>query len=379
MQFPTDCTVWKQLSDNAREIEGLSPIERDYSARSFLYLEQVLGKDFLKRIEKTSHPLNYLIANFVPWTRHKIVRFADALRTVSGSVNFDLFVDSLEDYEKFSHNLLVVEGTAKLVNDGLQATFEPTLPVSNNQKQPDVKLEHAATGETLYMEFAIQNSSRGAQEAFDAMDAISSRFMRLGVNLLWAGRMFKTPAVPHLRDLAIQLDNAISRAQSEECFVDMVEEGTCEIAVCPDTARELMERWCSARGLQTGQFQGPPYNDNTVERLKRKLEKEQRQLPKGVPNAILILDTDAFFRAREIRSLINDIEEEVFKYPHVSIAIIQGQHLAGLPPEVVQKGEHRYTRKRVDDVYTQECLTLLNRYSPMPLSAAVMSKFLRAF
>jgi len=103
--------------------------------------------------------------------------------------------------------------------------------------------------------------------------------------------------------------------------------------------------------------------------MKLAVAKEQSQLPKDVASAILIQDTDIFFRSRDIREVINEVEEEVYKYPHVPLVVIHGSHISGAGPEVAQKGEHRYTRRSVDEMYTEDNLLFVNRYSPTKLSA----------
>lgn len=162
-------------------------------------------------------------------------------------------------------------------------------------------------------------------------------------------------------------------------MLTVVEEGTVEIALCPTDQIELLREWCTGKGIEPGGFQGPKFDDNCVERLKRKIEKEQQQLPPDSANAILIDDTDIFFRSRSIREVINQIEEEVYKYAHVPLVIVHGSHLTGAPPEVLQKGQHRYTRKSIDRMYTEDEILFVNRYSPTKLSANLLSKFLRAF
>lgn len=377
MDFPNDHREWEQLTESLRQIEGLTPFEVEDAAHAFSYLSQTLGPDFLKEISGKRHPLEWLVINFAPWTRRRIIRFAESLQAVSSSRNFDSLLRSLHNSDKFAHNELMIDFTARLAREGFAASFEPTLPVSNNRKQPDVRLEHAGTNETLFMEVSLQQPSREESEAHEAMNQLTSLFMRIGTGLRWAGRMFKTPAAPHLFDIVVRLNTAIERAQSEKRFLEFIDEGTCEIAFCPSDTSELLDSWCLMRGLQPGGFQGPPYNDNATERLKFKLAKEQSQLPHDFPNVILVGNSDIFFRVRDVRLLLSNLEEEVFKYPHVAIVIVRGEHLCGFPPDVIQKGEHRYIRRSVDEMATEESLVLLNRYSPKPVSASVISKILR--
>ncbi|MGP0099722.1 MAG: hypothetical protein ACLPHI_22040 [Terriglobales bacterium] len=150
-----------------------------------------------------------------------------------------------------------------------------------------------------------------------------------------------------------------------------------EIFLCDEKHQQLLNEWCEKHKLKPGSFAGQPVQANCVERLKGKIAEKQRQLPKDQPGVILVLDNDAFFRA-EVRTLIREVEEEVFRYPHVPVVIVCGKSLSSEPPEVVQIGQHRYTL-RSDDLMTERHIFLLNRYSSVPLSTSLLSQFWRAF
>jgi hypothetical protein len=150
-------------------------------------------------------------------------------------------------------------------------------------------VENPETSETLFIEVSIQNPSRIEVEAYEAMDKFTSTFMRVDPGMQWSGRLLKTPAVPHLREITNRVGAAFARAQREQSFIEEAEDGTFHVAFCPDSKLSLLNEWCQTKGLQPGMFSGPPYDDNIVGRLKAKIEKEQQQLPNQFPNVLLRL------------------------------------------------------------------------------------------
>ena len=226
MEYPKDVCDWQQLADNVDSLEELTVLEKNQAKQGFQYLRKALGEDFLRRIwvqvspEGLPHPLMGLMINFAPWTRRELTRLSEALRILKGSENLEALIARLEDPKKFRHDELVIKSAAKLVTEGLLAGFEPTLPVAQNQKQPDIKLQNPETGETLFLEVAVQGSARSANEAYAAMNAVTFSLMRVGVGIQWAGRMLKTPAIPHWEEIARAVDKAIQRAQEEHILVD---------------------------------------------------------------------------------------------------------------------------------------------------------------
>lgn len=376
---------WDEHKAYVEEMPELTLLEKDQAKRAFDYLKETLGPDFLQQLHarqvatKQLHPITGYVVNYAPWTRRYLTRFADSLRALEGSTNIALVIKQLEEPDRFTHNALLLDAAAKLRTVGLQAAFEPTLPLGNNQKQPDARLTSTETNETIFLEVSILQDAREAIAARDAMNRLTFTVMGMPPGYRWSGRLFKTPAPAHLEEIISRLNDATKRATQDSSFITISEEGTVEIAFCPEGQKELLEEWCTAREIKTGVFQGPPYDENLIARLKRKIEREQRQLPADYPNVVLIRNTDLFFRIRDMRSVMSELEEEVFRYPHVPLVLVTGSHLTGLPAEVMQYGEHRYTRRTVDPMCVEDCLLFINRYSPVKLSATLLSKFLRVF
>ncbi len=375
---------WKHYIDGIDEVEGLSGLERHQAKEALAYLQSVLGDDFLSRAcanvpYPAHHPMLGLLLNLAPWTRREVTRIAEYLRTLEGSENLGKVLARLGDADQFQHDLLVIKSAAKLSGDGFRACFQPTMPVRDNQKQPDVRFADRLTGETLFLEVAIQATAQRDQEALQASWAVSNSLMGIGFDLRWAGYLHKTLSEPHLRDILEKISNCAGRAVNGRTLVSIHEEDTIEMAFCHSEKASLLDEWCKERGMRPGEFSGPPLSSDHVERLKQKIRKEQVQLPRDQANGILILDTDMFLRTRDLRMLISEVEEEVYKYPHVPIVIVHGEHLGGYVPTILQKEEHRYTRRDVDGMMTEDNLLLLNRYSPVKLSANLLAKFYRAF
>lgn len=284
--------AWEHYIEDLESIDGLSGLEKHQAKEALEYLRKVLGDDFLSRASArvphaTHHPMLGLLLNFVPWTRRKITRFAEYLRNLEGSQNLENVLARLEDAAEFDHDSLVIKSAAKLVAEGLRARFEPTMPVEDNQKQPDVRLDDPGTGETVFLEVAIQTTAQREREAMEATWAITNSLIGTSFDLQWAGHLHKTPSEPHLRDILSKISSSAARANSERTFVSIQEEDTIEMAFCHNERVNLLQEWCKERGMRPGEFSGPPLDTDHVERLKQKIRKEQTQLPGDQASAIL--------------------------------------------------------------------------------------------
>jgi hypothetical protein len=375
---------WEHHIEGLERIGGFQALEKHQSREALRYLQMVLGDDFLLRCTAGvpclgHHPMLALLGNFAPSSRRDLARFAGYLRTLEGSQNLDKVLARLDDATQFDHDALLIKSAAKLVGQGMRARFEPTMPEGNNQKQPDLKLRDPLTGESVFLEVVKQASGQREREAMEASSAVSAAVFGIGFDLFFSGRWYKTPSKVALDDLVQRIKGSALRALNERTMVLVQEEETLELALCHrDRKASLLDPWSEERGLGCG-FRGPVFTRNDTVRLRRKIKREQEQLPRDHASVIVILAADAFIGTGGVRRVIAEVGGEVFKYDHVHLAIVHGEYIDDREvPFIGQTEGHQYTRRIVDGTVENDLL-ILNRDSRMKLSPNLLAKFYRVF
>jgi len=183
--------------------------------------------------------MGYVI-NFAPWTRKYLTRLAASIRALETSPNIANVLRQLEEADRFLHNVLLIEATAKLVLEGFRAAFEPTLPPANFQKQPDAKLVSPETQEEIFLEVSILGRARESIEAFEAMNAVTITFMKMPAGVRWAGRLYKIPAPSHLADVVSRIEKALKRTFSPE-FLNRVDDVVVFNSLTKDHIFEIID------------------------------------------------------------------------------------------------------------------------------------------
>ena len=168
---------WGHHIESLERMDGFKALEKHQAKDGLEYLQTVLGDDFLLKSSAgephvARHPILMLLGNFAPCSRREITRFAGYLRTLEGSQNLDKVVARLHDLTQFNHDALLIKSAAKLVREGLRARFEPTMPVGNYQRQPDLRLDDPLTGETLFLEVVTQPPAQRECAATEITSAI---------------------------------------------------------------------------------------------------------------------------------------------------------------------------------------------------------------
>ncbi len=375
---------WNYQIEALEQINGLEPQEKQDAKRAILYLQRVLGDDFLRRSSVDEpfvarHPLLRTLANFAPSSRRAITRFASQLRILESSKNLCNVIARLHDLTQFDHDALLIKMASRLVAEGLRAQFEPTMEVKNNQKQPDLRLEEPVTGETVFVEVTTQVASQREREITETNTAVFTAVFGTRYDACLSGRWESMPSKEALDSILNKIDNAKARAINERTVVTVQEDGILEMALCHRDQANLLDLWSMERDLSGNGLIGPTMISNDTVRIKRKIRDEQVQLPEATANVLVMLTPDVFFRAGGLGRVAREVDEGVFKYEQVHLVILHGEYV-GEPegPSACEVEEHRYSRRIVDG-FAEHDLVLVNRHSQRKLSDSLFSIFLRSF
>ena len=376
---------WSHHMESLEQMSGFHAEEKDQAKEGLLYLQNVLGDDFLQKCSTeipfvARHPILQWLANYAPSSRRSIKRFADQIRILEGSQNLGNVLARLHDITQFNHDALLIKSASRLVSDGLQARFEPTMDVRNNQKQPDLRLDDSLTGETLFLEVSTQTAAQKERVVTDTNSAVFAAVFGTSYDVSLSGRWFQTPSQHVLGDILERVNRGAARARDERTIVAIEEDGILEMALCHrDDKASLLDPWSAKRGLSGCGFVGPVMSSNDTVRIKRKIRNEQVQLPRDSANVIVILATDAFLRAGGVRRVISEVEVGVSEYEHIQLVIVHGEYIDDREvPFTGQDRGHQYTRRIVDSVVESDLL-LVNQHSQTKLSNNLLAKFRRLF
>ena len=116
----------------------------------------------------------------------------------------------------------------------------------------------------------------------------------------------------------------------------------------------------------------PTSETNQINRIIRLIEKEQKQVPKQCPS-IIVIRNDYIFHRRTPKSIIRELEEEVFRYPHILMTIVYGVSMVLTDNALEEHGHNLYIRKRYFDILNHEFLILFNRYCDFGVSKVTIS------
>lgn len=380
LKNPEDYRCWDKLIQHCELLEGLTGVEKEKAKRAFLFLKRELGEDFLKIAFDTRHPLASYIRNLVPWTRKWLTRFAEELRELKNHQNYVSLLTRIKDKNKFAEAMSILEPAYKFAKTEFGIDFDPPVTVKSRRKIPDLKIINSETKEELFVEVSIQEESGIKREINTTLDEIHEPLFSCIPFTCYCGRVHKALSEPHLKEVTRKVKQLVKKVETENTFHELVEEGVVEVGLAPESDKEMLEKWATERGLKVGEFSGPPYNVDELLRIKGKIKEEQKQLPPNYPNIVIIENKTFFFHMYDIREAINELEEEVYRYPHLLSVVVSGGHVGTSEPMTTMKGQHAFIKKTRALLVVEQHIILLNRFSRfIKISPSSISKIYTAF
>jgi hypothetical protein len=372
-----DFRNWDKWIQHCDIIENLTDIERERAKRAFRFLRSEFGEDFLAYVFDKRHPLLSYIVNLAPWTRKWIIRFVEALKELKDVEGYNGLVQRLKDKDKFPEGESVLEVAYRFLKAGFKIVIDPS--TSPNRKVPDLEIMIEEKKEHLFVEVSVQRENMAQIKATRTMDGIMEPLWQSLPFLNFCGKIHKSLSEKHLAEVLSEIKKTIGRMRAENAFQELIIEDTVELGFAPIKDKDLLEKWAKSRGLGIGELNGPSVDVDELQRTRMKIQKEQKQLPLGNPNILVVRNENLYFSLKDVKAAINELEECVYEFSHILFVIVTGSYTGPRESETIMKDQHLFIKRSRDDWNVQEHIILLNRYCAFDISPATISKVYVAF
>ncbi len=373
----SDYSNWDKLIEDCQFIDDLSKLEKEKAKLSFEFLKKELGEQFLVEAFKKKHPFCSYLTNRAPWTRKWIISFANSIKEIKKSSNYDSLLKRIKHKLNYHEAVSVLQIANKFSKMDFDITFDPEIKVT--KKKPDLKLVNPLDSETLFAEITILKSSKKEQDNFKTFNAITDTIMFKYFHLVYCGRIYKVLSEQSLSDTIKKVVNTFETAEKEKEFQELSIKDIIDIGVSPSSQTKLLKAWAEEKGFKVGEFSGPSYSVDEIERIKFKIENKQKQVPTENANILVIYISNVSLFFKDPKSVINKLEEKVYKYPHLLCVAIMGEHIGFDENTIISKDQHFYIRKAKDQCLVNHSIVLINKYCQHKLSPNVTTRIFDAF
>jgi hypothetical protein len=365
---------WTELAAAMKEPLTECPGEFGNIEEAIAYLRSVLGDVYLDEVcQIRKHPFRQLMFLSWPGLRSDFLDWIGHVRRVHGCENAGKLFRDLRLPSKCVHAYGMLRLAGKLRRRTFGIAFEPELG-TDFRLRPDACIHFASTDEICFLEFSGQWLAGRQLSGFEAMAACSQPVNRYFETLKHVFRLRTIPAPEHMKDIVQRIEAAVERVRLTGRLVEVIDEGTLEMAICRLPNTKELDAWCSNHGLRPDGFEGPRDDTDHLERLKEKIRAKQRQLPSGYSN-ILAIENHNIFTDCPIGRIVPELQEEVYRHTNLAFFLLEGSHGTSREeaPIELRFGDHRFER-RFRKGHVRDTLLCLNKYSASMPSVNLVSE-----
>gem|GEM_PF-4341678 len=306
------------------------------------YLSASFGGDaWLAEAMGRGHPLVSYLINATAWSQAILVRIAQSMEALSGTVGFDNLLEGLRSPVRFSERHSVLDAAYRFHSVGFDLAFDPPVQIPRKDgsgevaKMPDIKLVNLDTSEELFVEVSAQ----GRTNEHDGISRVSNILWRYLLDDVTRKRGMVVRAVfdralvvvsdGDLRNMLRQLDDRIEHLRGKGSFGTFELNGLIKVAIGPPRLSGLVQSWAVDSGIEESQIVwGPRITLNDLKRLVLdKIGKEVRQLPRDRGGIIIVTATHSLlFQTHETEVIAAALSVYVQRWPQLICVVVTHCH-----------------------------------------------------
>lgn len=322
--------TWNEVAGWCRECRELSPSEADAGVVAIAHLRTVFGEDF------SCFPPRLFanLLNQAGWIYRWIEWLSRSLRNLESCRGYNALIARLTDHDKFEEALSVLETADRLRSAGMSVSFDVPARIDGGDKVPDLHVVDQDTRAAFFCEVSVMYRSHDDWRAEEHSSRLFHLVLHAAPDLTFAGRLHRLISDARTDELARQIKEAIAISRDGGRLVEVVVPHVIDFAVAPNGSDEI-EAWCQARDLERGSFGAQMPQTNQLRRLQMKIEKEEKQLPFGQPNVLVIPGQDLFNGMSDPVERLHDMEEVILDHPKIALFVACTDVVSHEPPRVL--------------------------------------------
>ena len=307
------------------------------------------------------------LREFVKW-----VGVIDTLKTTAD--NYDSLLNKLKSKDALAEAIPFIEVARIYLEKGFQVSF---LKEIQDQKNPDLELYHAKTGEHIYIEVSRVSEGKVYKEQELLYHRLLHLFQQSGFNVLSAGKMHKLITDDQLPEF-IQRFRLLMQTAADQKTMLFHEDEFLVIAFAHPAALGQLDQWCAQRKLRR-QFDGFNVDfDYTSGMISRsRIDKEAKQLPLNAPGLIYFPVHILYMLSMNITDTARKFAAQLVGYANVMGVVFYGELMPPMEETFsINEDLFNYSMRSDSANISRYTLVVKNPKFDIPISPGVRASLL---
>lgn len=308
---------WQHHLDYIKSSDSLDEKQKTEVLDGISKLRDIFDDDWLSLAVKTRHPLVSSILNYAPTSYLSLADLGSKLNLLKDVSRFQELTARLKNGDEYTGAEAELDTAHKLKSAGL--SIKELFPKVGKGKA-DIKV--LVDGEEVYYEVATLQDSIKSARASETHQSLTFPFT-FRQDVIVQCQIHKILSKPHINELKIKIENAISSVKDTGEFAYISEPGIIDYLIVHRDKENRLQELVNRFGMKR-EISGPPIPIDDERRVENKIWQEVGQLPEDKPGVIVIYANLIYFG--EAKKYYNDlafqIEEAIFDQPNVLLGII---------------------------------------------------------
>lgn len=308
---------WDSIRFTVSNSDAIPENLKNRAFRTYSFLEQELGKDFLLSHMEKGHPLYLKIFNTAPWQVQDLCDLAECIMEFKSSSpeNYQELYKKLISRERCdSEGLTVLELLRMMQPAGFKMEIEPKIEFN---KKPDIKITHRSTGEAFYGELTrVFESADRKTKTKDHLELFVMIEMR-GTYVHFGCQQkapIPTSELTNLQEFINQCKQEVLEQKTFKVF----ENDYLLVGFADDSKLPELRSWINKNNLDFDNVVGLGQNyDETKRIINNKINEKAKQIPSDCNGVIFIKVDPNYFDSWGPINSIKQIPSYLRKYDHI--------------------------------------------------------------
>ncbi|WP_162128012.1 hypothetical protein [Flavobacterium phycosphaerae] len=338
---------WSKQREYILSLETIDDTIREKAIDSLNFLEQELGRNFLKTYS-VNHPLRQKISEKTKWQIEELIGFTDTLKTLKTSdSNYNKLLLKLLSHSDASSEAVTFVEIARMYNqEDFKISFiEEDKGKNKNDKTPDIEVINKINSDVFYIELTTLGKADSQKIISNNYNFFHNQFNYVPPQFPFYGKQKKIIIEEEYIDIKVIIDEA-KRKVKENNQIIYYSDSRFNFLLAPERDTESFNEICKLNKIRPIHFDSLPHDFDETSRINSRLNKA-KQIPQEYNGLLYISVTPLYFMLFDMQTAIDRLAANITKYQNLIGIVLYTKIVNAGETVTIPIGKHFFSQKKL--------------------------------
>lgn len=341
---------WSKQREYILFLETIDDETREKAINSLYFLEQELGRNFLKAYS-VNHPLRQKVSEKAKWQIEELIGFTDTLKTLKESdSNYDKLLSKLLSHSDVSTEAVTFVEIARMYSkERFKVSFiEEDKGKNTNKKTPDIQIINETNGEVFYIELTTLGKADLQKKISKNYEFFHNEFNYVIPQFSFYGKQKEMIEDEEYTDIKLIIDEAKKRVNQNNQII-YYSDSRFNFLLAPKNETENFNEICKLNNIRPIHFDSLPHDFDETNRINSRLIKA-KQIPQEYNGLLYISVTPLYFMSSDMQTAIDRLAANITKYQNLIGIVLYTKIVNAGETVAIPLGKHFFSQKTIENL-----------------------------